>query len=186
MLRVWHSNKKQLVWMIVLLTTAIVVSVYEIGGLVWMPPPALPGPTTNIASLKKLSGLQEPNPEKRLHFDVAPLEQRYMFKTGGRNIFRMQETGSNLKKSSALPPVNPDGPRFVKGPSVVIPFKFYGFADNADEVRRIFLQDNGEVFVARLGDTVERRYKVIGVSPKDVTIQDVLNNYSQRIPLTSQ
>lgn len=179
-------TKKQLVWVIMLLMIAIVVSVYEIGGLVWTPSPALPGPTTNIARLKKLSSLQEPNPEKRLHFDTAPLAQQLMFKIGGRNIFRMQETGSKLKKSPVLPPVNPDGPRLVKEPSAVIPFKFYGFADKSDEVRRIFLQANGEVFVARLGDTVERRYKVIGVSSKDVTIQDVLNNYSQQIPLTSQ
>lgn len=172
--------------MIVLLATAIVVWVYQIGGLVWTPSPALPGSTTNIAALRKLSGLQERNPEKRLHLDVAPLAQQYMFKIGGRNIFRMQETGSKLKKSSVLTPANPDGPRLVKGPSAVIPFKFYGFADKSDEVRRIFLQANDEVFVARLGDTVERRYKVIGVSSKDVTIQDMLNNYSQQIPLTSQ
>jgi hypothetical protein len=64
--------------------------------------------------------------------------------------------------------------------------KFYGFASKGNEPKRIFLADQDEVFLARQGDIVERKYKVAQINNTSVVIEDVLNNNRQTIPLTQR
>ena len=71
-------------------------------------------------------------------------------------------------------------------PPPPIPLKFYGFASKSNEPKRIFLDDEGEVFVARQGDIVERKYKVIQINNTSVIMEDVLNNNRQTIQLTAR
>ncbi len=71
-------------------------------------------------------------------------------------------------------------------PPPPIPLKFYGFASKPTEPKRIFLDDEGEVFVARQGDIVERKYKVIQINNTSVIIEDVLYNNRQTIQLTAK
>jgi hypothetical protein len=40
------------------------------------------------------------------------------------------------------------------------------------------------VFIAAEGAIIDRRYKVLRISPMSVEIEDVLNNNRQQIPLT--
>ena len=72
-------------------------------------------------------------------------------------------------------------------PAPPIPLKFYGFASRPGEPKKIFLKSmTGEdVFVAGEGEIVDRRYKVIHISPTSVSIQDmVYSGPPQNIPLT--
>jgi hypothetical protein len=69
-------------------------------------------------------------------------------------------------------------------PPPPIPLKFYGFASKTNEAKRVFLADEGEVFVARQNDIVERRYKVIQINNTSVIIEDVLNGNRQTIQVT--
>jgi hypothetical protein len=71
-------------------------------------------------------------------------------------------------------------------PPPQIPLKFYGFASKSNEPKRIFLDDEGEVFIARQGDIVERRYKVIQINTGNVVIEDALNSNRQTIQLTAK
>jgi hypothetical protein len=50
-------------------------------------------------------------------------------------------------------------------------------------VKRIFLAQGEDVFIAREGDIVDRRYKVVRISGTAVEILDVLSNNRQSIPL---
>lgn len=102
---------------------------------------------------------------------------------GRRNLFRMQETEVDSKNTShgSSPPPNP-APLTLDLPPL-IPLKFYGFARKQADSAWIFLQDNQEVFVTRLGDTVERRYKVIELKKNGAVIEDVLSNQRQLVPL---
>ena len=61
---------------------------------------------------------------------------------------------------------------------------FYGFATPANGAKRIFLAQNEDVFIAKEGDIVDRRYKVVRISANSVEILDVLSNNRQSIPLT--
>jgi hypothetical protein len=40
------------------------------------------------------------------------------------------------------------------------------------------------VFVARQGDIVNRRYKVLRITPTSVEVEDVISNARQTLPLT--
>jgi hypothetical protein len=46
------------------------------------------------------------------------------------------------------------------------------------------LSQGEDVFIAVEGDIVDRRYKVIHISPTAVEVEDVLYNNRQSIPLT--
>jgi hypothetical protein len=48
----------------------------------------------------------------------------------------------------------------------------------------VFLAHAEDVFIAKEGDIVNRRYKVMKISPNSVDILDVLSNNRQTIPLT--
>ena len=68
-----------------------------------------------------------------------------------------------------------------------IPLKFFGFANKPGEPRKIFLSSaTGEdVWVAGEGEIVDRRYKVVRISPNSVEMQDVVSSGpAQMIPLT--
>jgi hypothetical protein len=62
--------------------------------------------------------------------------------------------------------------------------KFIGFANKPGQAKQIFLMQNEDVFVAKEGEIVNRRYKVVKINQNSVEIEDVLNNNRQSIPLT--
>jgi hypothetical protein len=61
--------------------------------------------------------------------------------------------------------------------------KFYGFASKPGEAKRIFLSQGEDLFIAAEGDIVDRRYRVLRISPVSVEVEDVLNNNRQSLPL---
>jgi hypothetical protein len=64
--------------------------------------------------------------------------------------------------------------------------KFYGFANKPNEPKRVFLQQGQDNFIAKQGDIVKSRYKVVQISNISVTIEDVLYNNRQTIPMTAK
>ena len=101
----------------------------------------------------------------------------------GRNIFLAQPIAIPKPIAKAYtppPPVVPTGPP----PPPPINLKFYGFASKPGEPKRVFLSQGEDVFIAGEGDIVDRRYKVLRITPTQVEIEDVLNNNRQNIPLT--
>jgi hypothetical protein len=69
-------------------------------------------------------------------------------------------------------------------PPPPILLKFYGFASKAGEPRKVFLSKDGDVFIAGEGDIIDRRYRVLRITPVSVEVEDVLSNNRQSIPLT--
>ena len=54
-----------------------------------------------------------------------------------------------------------------------------------DGNKRIFLSKGEDIFVAKEGDIVDRRYKVVHIGTNSVEVQDVLTNYPpQTLPLS--
>ena len=108
----------------------------------------------------------------------------------GRNIF-VSQAEAVVIPHPITPGTSPDvqtvdqwhPPTVPQAPP--IPLKFYGFASRTGEPKKIFLKLGEDVFVAGEGEIVDRRYKVIRISPNSVEIQDVLNSGPpQNIPLT--
>jgi hypothetical protein len=136
---------------------------------------AAPEPATKQSSL--LNSL-----DPSLRFDLLKASQDVNYKGSGRNIFNAMPEPPPIPK-----PIQQPGP-FIGPPKPPPPppinLKFYGFASASGGVKRVFLSENGDIFIAKEGDIVDRHYKVGRISANSVEITDVLNNNTQTIPLT--
>jgi hypothetical protein len=137
--------------------------------------------SANRASRKVSSAPHSLDPT--LRYDWLDLSEKTKYQGNGRNIFLAQ---AEIPKPIA--PASPDRSvaQVPQGPPPPPPInlKFYGFASKPGEPKRVFLSQGEDVFIAGEGDIVDRRYKVLHISPMSVEIEDVLNNNRQSIPLT--
>jgi hypothetical protein len=185
--KIGAENKNQVRWMIALLAIAVLVGIYNFVDFGSSSAAAPANTTTTGAQAKKSSGpqLADSTLDPRLRLDILAASQSKKYEAG-RNIFRMEEkpietTVAPVRKEYLveMPPTPTPTP-----PPPPINLKFYGFASKPNEAKRIFLDDEGEVFVARQGDIVERRYKVVQINNTSVVIEDVLYNNKQTIQVT--
>jgi Tfp pilus assembly protein PilP len=142
------------------------------------PPATAPKPTTATRSLI--------NPlDPTIRFDLLESAQSVKYEGKGRNIFR---AGAAAEIDIPKPVKNPTTPQPTQPAQPVGPppinLKFFGVASRAGEAQRIFLSEGESIFVAREGDIVNSRYKVVKINPQSVEIEDLLNNNRQSIPLT--
>lgn len=178
--------------MIALLVLALLVGIYNFVDF-GTSSAASPSPASSSAgSQQKKSALTEvadnSTLDPRLRVDILAASQNKKYEAGGRNIFRMEEKKIEVAIANPRGPMGPDPPPTPTPPPPPppIPLKFYGFASKPTEPKKIFLFDEGEVFVARQGDIVERKYKVVQINNTSVVIEDVLNNNKQTIPLIAK
>ncbi|HSK42305.1 MAG TPA: hypothetical protein VLA83_00295 [Candidatus Binatia bacterium] len=191
-MKIGAENKKQLRFMIVLLAILLLVGIYNFVdfGTSSANSPA-PASSTQVAQSSKKSGgpqISDSTLDPRLHVHELAVSQSVKYEAGGRNIFRMEEVKIEKVEADVRKPYGPEPPPTPTPtpPPPPIPLKFYGFASKSSEPKRIFLDDEGEVFVARQGDIIERKYKVIQINNTSVIIEDVLNSNRQTIQLTAK
>ena len=146
--------------------------------------PAAPSPHTsgrNRTATKRQSAAQSLDPTLRT--DLLKVSEDTKYEGTGRNIFKVfvdiipkpiVPVTSQPEVATGPPPPPPPPP---------IELKFYGYATPAGGTKRIFLAQGEDVFIAREGDIVDRRYKVVRISGTAVEILDVLSNNRQSIPL---
>jgi hypothetical protein len=148
------------------------------------PPPG----TRRIVTVRSAHGKKSgPSPEERsldptLRYDWLKASEDTKYEGAGRNIFRAEveipKPIAPVHVSAA--PVVPQGPP----PPPPINLKFFGFANKPGEPKRVFLSQGEDVFIAGEGDIVDRRYRILRITPVSVEVEDVLNNNRQSIPLT--
>ncbi len=61
--------------------------------------------------------------------------------------------------------------------------KFFGVATDPDGKRMAFLLHGDDVFVAKDGDIVVRKYKVISVAANSIVVEDLAYNNRQTLSL---
>jgi hypothetical protein len=189
--KIGAENKKQVQWMVALLAIGLLVVIYDyFGGSSSASAPAASAPVTTAVQKKAgtLPGADDSNLDPRLRLDILAASQSKKYETG-RNIFRMEEVAiPKIEGGVRKGPMGPEPPPTPTPtpPPPPIPLKFYGFASKSNEPKRIFLDDEGEVFIARQGEIVERRYKVIQINNTNVVIEDALNNNRQTVQLTAK
>ena len=148
-----------------------------------MPASPAPRPASgrNRTTSKRQSAAQSLDPTLRT--DLLKVSEDTKYEGTGRNIFKVfvdipkpivQVATQTQPESQGPPPPAPPPP---------IDLKFYGYATPAGGTKRIFLAQGEDVFIAREGDIVDRRYKVVRISGTAVEILDVLSNNRQSIPL---
>lgn len=124
------------------------------------------------------------NLDPTLRYDLLKASEDTTYSGTGRNIFRVfvEPPPKAIQSPIIAQPQVPQGPP-QPPPPPPIDLKFYGFATPAGGTKRIFLAKGEDVFIAKEGDIVDRRYKVMRISNNAVDILDVLSNNRQSIPL---
>ena len=123
------------------------------------------------------------NLDPTLRFDLLKASEETTYRGTGRNIFKPQADPPPPIPKPVQAPMPVAGPP-EPPPPPPINLKFFGFANKAGEPRRVFLSQGDDVFIAGEGEIVNRRYRVVRISPASVEIEDVLTNHSQHIPLS--
>jgi hypothetical protein len=139
-------------------------------------------------SSKKARPAQDLDPT--LHLQKLAATEQIKYEGSGRNIFVAQaDVTIPMPVASGVTGKGAGNNGIYSPPAVAapppIPLKFFGFASNPGEPKRIFLSKGDDVFIAGEGEVVDRRYKVVRISPNSVDIQDVVGSGPpQTIPLT--
>ncbi|HEY7403464.1 MAG TPA: hypothetical protein VIB39_08085 [Candidatus Angelobacter sp.] len=189
-MKIGAENKTKVRWMIALLVVVALVVIYDFVdfGTSSAAPPAT---TTAAATAQKKIGqaqAEDSSLDPRWRIDKLAASQQIKYEAG-RNIFRMEAVPIPPMEGSArvLAPMGPDPPPTPTPtpPPPPIPLKFYGFANKPNEPKKVFLADADEVFVAKQGDIVERKYKVVQINNNNVIIEDLLYNNRQPIQMSA-
>lgn len=198
-MKIGSENRTKLITATVLMVLALAM-----GGRLLFDSPATPSPalraadppasiaTVPTASPRSKPGLKKPERATRsldptLRYDWLRASEGTEYRGTGRNIFRADAeipaivtppaTDKTVAVDTGPPPPPPPPP---------INLKFYGFASKPGESKKIFLSQGEDVFIAAEGDIVDRRYRVLRISPVAVEVEDVLNNNRQSLPLAQQ
>ena len=190
------ENQKQVKALAVLGVIALLTVAYE-----FWPASQSAAPSTQAASTSgspksthrnssgKIVPVVEPRLDPTLDLKLLSQSEEIKYAGNGRNIFvagsvaqieKPRGNGTSGKEEAQgiqAPPLPPPPPP--------ITLKFFGFANRPGETKKVFLSSQAEdVFIAAEGDIVDRRYRIVHISPTSVDVEDVLNNNRQSLPLT--
>jgi len=113
--------------------------------------------------------------------DFLKSSEDVSYKGSGRDIFQNQpepvpEPVVPVVHDNTPPPPPPPPP---------IPLKFYGFSGNKSGPKQVFLSKGDDIFIAKEGQVIDRRYKIIKIGTTSIEVEDVLTNNRQTLPLTT-
>jgi hypothetical protein len=190
-LKLGIENRKEVIALAVLGAIALVILARVFWPSAQEPAPAAPqaavGSPANGNVRRTASGKVLLSSELRLDptLDLALLarSEQIVYAGTARNIFVAGSlpvpkaiVATDIKPAPYVPPPIPQPPP--------INLKFFGFASKPGEAKKAFLSQGEDIFIAVEGEIVNRRYRILRISPAAVEVEDVLNNNKQSIPLT--
>jgi hypothetical protein len=178
------ENPKKLALMVVLLAAALYLGFRNFTEDTTAAAPAITteaGANAGGAARRVGRQLALNTEDPSLRLDLLRASESTEYRGTGRNIFNAEPEPPKPVASAIVP--KPIGPP-VPPPPPPINLKFFGFASRPGEPKKVFLSQDGDIFVAGEGEIVDRRYRVGHIGTNTVEITDVLNNHTQTIPLT--
>jgi hypothetical protein len=185
------ENRKQVITLAVLGGIAILALGYEFWPSSTATSPAASqtasGPAKPVmkrSASGKMVVVAEPRLDPTLDLKLLSQSEDIKYAGNGRNIFvagslavipKPKGHGVTDQQAAYVPPPVPGPPP--------ITLKFFGFANRPGETKKVFLVQGEDIFIAAEGDIVDRRYRVLHISPTAVDVEDVLNNNRQSLPL---
>ena len=135
-----------------------------------------------------------------LHLDILANLQKIAFAGGGRNPFKFgpppgkpPEPLKGPEPKIPLAPVAevkvapPPAPPPAALPPPPIALKYYGFSSPPGAgTKTAFFLDGEDILVAKEGETVKRRYRVVRIGVTSVVMEDTDSKRQQTIPLTEE
>jgi len=152
-------------------------------------PQASSGPASAAANKPAKPGGKKSGPvllaqslDPTLRLDLLKSSEDVSYQGTGRDIFQNQP--EPVKIPEPVKPVVDTGPP-PPPPPPPIPLKFYGFSTNKTGPKQVFLSKGDDIFIAKEGQIIDRRYKIIKIGPNSIEVEDVLTNNRQTLPLTA-
>ena len=134
---------------------------------------------------------------RSLRLDLLAKLQQVELPAAGRNLFQTgpppkpavplagKEPVIALKTEPPKPaaPLPPPGPP----PPPPINLKYYGFSAAAgNSTKTAFFLDGEDILMAKEGETVKRRYRVVRIGVNSVVMEDTENKHQQTLPLAEE
>ena len=194
------DNKKKTIAASVLIGLAVILVIYRVMFPAGSPPAAAVAPPSTTSNAPVAASAPRASTRRTSTGKKAPLvasldptlrlwllqsSENTAYTGNARNIFRAEAEPVIPKVvQSPIKQQPPPTPVYTPPPPPPINLKFFGFASKPGEPKKVFLSQGEDVFIAGEGDIVDRRYKIVRITPMSVEVEDVLNNNRQSIPLT--
>lgn len=141
---------------------------------------SVPKVPAKTAARKGGNALLAQSLDPTLRFDLLKSSEDVSYKGAGRDIFQNQPEPVPIPK----PIDDPLKPKYTPPPPPPpIPLKFYGYSGNKSGPKQVFLSKGDDIFIAREGQIIDRRYKILKIGPNSIEVEDVLTNNRQTLPL---
>jgi hypothetical protein len=205
-MRLGAENKKQLYLLIGLFAVIALVGGWELYNTFSGPPARTvappPAPVANHAGAAtgahdtaapagpEAQKLSNSDIDPTLHFDRLAQSEDVQYGGMGRNIFSADSAPvaipTPVKTARAGGPATPvpTGPPPPPRPPA-IDLKYFGYEQTPDKQLRAFFTHGDDIFMARIGDVVDHRYKVQAIRPASVDVTDLSYNNTETLALTS-
>jgi len=194
-LKLGAENRKEVIALVVLGTLAIITLAYEFWPASTTNAPTAAQtvssgsakPATRRTKSGKLVTVVEPRLDPTLELNLLKQSEEIKYAGNGRNIF-VQGSVATIEPVRGNPVTDHNKQALFQHPPTPPPppitLKFFGFANEPGEPKRVFLAQGEDIFIAGEGEIVDRRYRVLRISPNSVEMEDVIYNNRQSIPLT--
>ena len=194
------ENKRQVYLVIALFALVICAGGWEIRNYLFtspsstapvLRPVAVPAPvssagrTTATVAGPEAQKLTNAGIDPALHLDKLAQTEQVEYLGTGRNIFSAEsapvEIETPLKSARSLPTVNapPARPEPPRAPAVDL--KYFGYTQAKDKSLKAFFIHGDDIFMARAGDIIDHRYKVVSIMPGSAQVTDLSYNNTQTL-----
>lgn len=191
------ENKKQVYLLIALVSIIVLVGGYELYSNFSSPAPrTTPVPATRQAARPATTGaapeaqkLSNANIDPTLHVEKLAYSESVEYAGSGRNIFSAEsapvaipvpvKTARNTPAVTVTVPTGPPPP--PKPPAIDL--KYFGYTQASDKSLHAFFLHGDDIFMARSGEVVDHRYKVVSIRPASVEVTDLSYDNTQTLQL---